>query len=373
MSYRFFLSYARIDDRTEREVTAFFRSSEVLEDEDAVTYGAAIRFGESLDEGTFQLATITYLVEAAVGIAELEFCEAGDPPTSSTVVDSSLFVFIPDFVDADVILEVTEVTYEFTVSSLTVGFPSGTGEASFSVAVNIVEHEDSPGNPNDTFAFSMSLRHNSNLLDVTGVEADEILDDLSDSAGPEFFEASLLEEGFTLGVVYAFDDTDVVLDFEDSQQVVTVTYDTVADSLINERVPVDTRLHWDDALTDPPVDNTVVYTALGDIAWVIENDGLVTLVPGGELFLRGDCNANLGVDIGDAVRLLSFVFSDAATPPCEDACDGNDDGELTLADGLLVLFYLFTEGDSPDDPFPDCGADPTDDDLLTCAEEPDCS
>ena len=30
------------------------------------------------------------------------------------------------------------------MSSLTVGFPSGTGEASFSVAVNIVEHEDSP-------------------------------------------------------------------------------------------------------------------------------------------------------------------------------------------------------------------------------------
>ena len=80
-------------------------------------------------------------------------------------------------------------------------------------------------------------------------------------------------------------------------------------------------------------------------------------------FVRGDCNQDNAVDIGDPVAILGILFSGDPAPACGDACDINDDGALDIADPVNVLNYLFSSGPAPLAPFPDCGADPSMDSL----------
>jgi hypothetical protein len=81
-------------------------------------------------------------------------------------------------------------------------------------------------------------------------------------------------------------------------------------------------------------------------------------------FSRGDANADGGIDIGDAIATLSYLFT-GGTIPCDNAADSNDDGTLNIADGIALLGYLFNGATPPPPPFPDCGIDPTPD-ALEC-------
>lgn len=82
-------------------------------------------------------------------------------------------------------------------------------------------------------------------------------------------------------------------------------------------------------------------------------------------FLRGDCDSNLTLSIGDAIFQLSLLF-DGQMSNCDDSCDANDDGQLDLGDVPFLLEYLFALGSPPPAPFPSCGQDPTPD-ALPCA------
>ncbi len=86
---------------------------------------------------------------------------------------------------------------------------------------------------------------------------------------------------------------------------------------------------------------------------------------GGETFLRGDPNVDGSVNIADAVKVLSYLFSGDLDLPCPDAADANDDGGVNIADAVSVLAYLFSGGSMPD-PTGTCGTDPTPDELETC-------
>jgi len=90
----------------------------------------------------------------------------------------------------------------------------------------------------------------------------------------------------------------------------------------------------------------------------------------GVSFRRGDANADSGVDIADAVLILSYLFA-GADLPCEKAADANDDGKIDVADPVRVLSYLFAGGSPLPDPFNRCGADPTED-ALSCGSFPPC-
>jgi len=81
-------------------------------------------------------------------------------------------------------------------------------------------------------------------------------------------------------------------------------------------------------------------------------------------FSRGDANADGGIDIGDAIATLSYLFT-GGTIPCDNAADSNDDGTLNIADAIALLGYLFNGATPPPPPFPDCGIDPTVD-ALEC-------
>ena len=66
---------------------------------------------------------------------------------------------------------------------------------------------------------------------------------------------------------------------------------------------------------------------------------------------------------------MLFVSEEPA--PCEDACDTNDDGTFNISDVIYTLSRLFSQGDPPPSPFPECGDDPTDDTIF-CEAALDC-
>ena len=89
-------------------------------------------------------------------------------------------------------------------------------------------------------------------------------------------------------------------------------------------------------------------------------------------FLRGDCNADAGVNVADAVFALGALFGSGPFPGCTDPCDTNDDGSLDISDPITLLGSLFGGGAPLPPPASTCGGDPTSDNLP-CPLPPLCS
>ena len=85
----------------------------------------------------------------------------------------------------------------------------------------------------------------------------------------------------------------------------------------------------------------------------------------GVIFLRGDANADGRQNVTDAIFVLRYLFGVGEVPPCAKSADADDSGTVDRTDPIFLLNFLFTRGPSPLAPFPECGPDPTDDDL-TC-------
>jgi hypothetical protein len=89
-------------------------------------------------------------------------------------------------------------------------------------------------------------------------------------------------------------------------------------------------------------------------------------------FVRGDSNADGTVDIADPVHTLQWLFGGGEAPPCLDAAESDDSGRIELTDAIVTLSWLFGGGPAvPRAPFPECGADPTED-QLGCERFPPC-
>ncbi|MEC9476511.1 MAG: right-handed parallel beta-helix repeat-containing protein [Planctomycetota bacterium] len=95
-------------------------------------------------------------------------------------------------------------------------------------------------------------------------------------------------------------------------------------------------------------------------------------VPPLEFFVRGDSNADGGLNLADIQFSLDAIFG-LVTSPCPDAQDANDDGALDISDPLTLLFYLFGTGPAPPAPGLVCGEDPAaGGDFLDCPGSPGC-
>ena len=81
------------------------------------------------------------------------------------------------------------------------------------------------------------------------------------------------------------------------------------------------------------------------------------------IFLRGDANWNVAVDIGDSVKILRGLFGSAGGFDCPDAADANDDGFVDIGDAIKVLSHLFSIGGSQLAPAGVVGSDPTEDGI----------
>lgn len=88
-------------------------------------------------------------------------------------------------------------------------------------------------------------------------------------------------------------------------------------------------------------------------------------------FVRGDANADGAADVSDAIHTLIYLFLGTVDPTCHKSMDADDSGTLDLTDAVLELQYFFLGGPAPESPFPDCGPDPTQDEL-TCVSHAGC-
>ena len=88
------------------------------------------------------------------------------------------------------------------------------------------------------------------------------------------------------------------------------------------------------------------------------------------VFVRGDVDGSLTIDLADVVYLLQSVFGAGDPPPCLDSADADDNEVLTVGDAILIAQYLFAGGAEPVDPFPNCGSDASGSDLD--CESPPC-
>jgi hypothetical protein len=94
-------------------------------------------------------------------------------------------------------------------------------------------------------------------------------------------------------------------------------------------------------------------------------------------FIRGDVGttkpgggyaADKVLEIGDALRILRALFLEAdAVFDCEKAADVDDSGEINLGDAVRLLLFLFLGGSEPPAPFGIPGLDGTPDDLKCCS------
>jgi hypothetical protein len=82
------------------------------------------------------------------------------------------------------------------------------------------------------------------------------------------------------------------------------------------------------------------------------------------VFRRGDVVPDGVVAINDPITILLYQFDGPLFPPCLDALDFNDNGQIQIDDALGSLFFQFAGATPPADPgAATCGPDPTADSL----------
>jgi hypothetical protein len=113
----------------------------------------------------------------------------------------------------------------------------------------------------------------------------------------------------------------------------------------------------------------LAYDARGAMNWSTEVFSFTVSSP--TLFVRGDANGDMGMTMGDAMRILEYMYVPGSPPVlCLDAADTDDNGSIEMGDALYVLQYLYIpDSPSPPLPFPDCGYDSSPD-VLSCDEHP---
>jgi hypothetical protein len=99
--------------------------------------------------------------------------------------------------------------------------------------------------------------------------------------------------------------------------------------------------------------STAFFITPGGNSFLSDEDG--ELIPfryqQGELMAwfgrEGDANADSTIDIGDAVRLLDYLYRGGAVPCIPESADPNGDCQVELGDVVQLITYLFRNGPAP--------------------------
>lgn len=129
-----------------------------------------------------------------------------------------------------------------------------------------------------------------------------------------------------------------------------------------------TPLRFSECVGDPPTRNAVT-DEQGASRCTLVVDGSFSVLE--TRFVRGDANADGGIDISDAIRILTFLFAGGTAPECLDSADVNDADGVDITDPIYLLNWRFLGGAPPPAPYPGCGEDTTPD-ALTCGSYPRC-
>lgn len=297
------------------------------------------------------LYTATYdLVGAVESVTTLDFCDTvGGIVPVPVGFQAVSGVVVPTTASGQ--LEVFERPTDFYAPFVTVPFTT----PEVLTAEMTLQAQDRPGGIIDWHGVGVALAFDTARLTVTDVVPAGPIAALE--GGPSFFGVETASEGLAVGVVFDLLGAEQIR-FEELSDMMVVTFETIG--------PVDPLgaifpIEWSTLLTDPLGSSIVVGS--GSSFATIFHDGFIRFdAPNQETFLRGDCDGNGSVAIGDPIELLQHLFGGLSVS-CYDACDVDLDGNLDIVDPVRLLGYLFVGGDAPPAPFPSCSQGPS---LIGC-------
>jgi hypothetical protein len=316
--------------------------------------GGGSQLGETLAfAAAADVVEVCYLVDAPAGSSTttpLTFEESLGSPAVENLVTDAAQTYAVATVDGTVTIEAEAAPFLYTAADQSV---SG---SSFCTDLSIAQVN---GAAIATAGFQMAVGHDAAVLDATGATPVGPLAGLDGGAGPDFFDASLLSNGVTIGVIYDNDGVETITYAADTV-VVEVCYDVVTASL-----PTTTTLDFA-PLGTPTIENIV---AAGGSTKAADGQSGTIDITGEVTFIRSDCNTDGLVDIADGIFTLNWLFQGGPTPNCDGACDSNVDAAIDVADAIFTFTWLFLEGPAPSAPFPGCGPSPSGED---CGSNPGC-
>ncbi|MCA8961451.1 MAG: dockerin type I repeat-containing protein [Planctomycetes bacterium] len=205
---------------------------------------------------------------------------------------------------------------------------------------DLVEIGISIDNPSESIdGYSYGVCHDPRVAAVAGVEWG------GSSDVPPFHQVNIFPTGWTVGAIVAIHGAPGMPPGI-AQLTDVATYEISG--------PGTTELEFCGGLGTPPIPIELVSSGMS-IPTLTANGSLTGWV---NLFTRGDCNGDGGLDIADSIFVEQYLFLGGADPVCLTACDTNDDGQVDIADSIYGLNYLFVGGPQPIAPFPFCGTDP---------------
>ena len=231
------------------------------------------------------------------------------------------------------------IDHVYSISSVT-GMPGTTQIVEVSLEI--------PAGSTPSDGWSYTVTHDPSVATVIGGDPGSLV--------TEYFFSEVVANGIVqLGVMdllFPFDGNTIP---EGLHSIATISY-----TLTGSDGDVSTL-----SFADTPI--SMISIAEG-LAYTTEtNPGSIEISATGPDFVRGECNGDGVLDIGDAIFALTSLFTPGAdNPPCTSACDASDDGGFDIGDAVAILSRLFTG--TPPLPPPSvggCGQDPTPD-TLTC-------
>ena len=319
------------------------------------TVGCVICFTscDVLAGGTYEFGTSTYRLNGPVGtITSVGLCNTlGSPPVTSVAVVQGGSMMMESVDGSIEILEQPPILFQFTAPEKRVNYDPADGDSSFTAVLTITEDSSNPTYPTSTQGFSMSISTDTTYVTPTGANVTGAVQSLN----PAFAQAQLTPDGWTMGVVYAFQ-LPVYLEFPGETDAIELSGSTVPSVLIGDDVGLTIPLHWE-SLGIPPIHNVVT----------VNNGSLTPLLADGHLELnpqaikdykRGDSNGDGIVNVADAIWSLQEIFNGGTPGTCFDSKNSNGDTLYDIGDPIFLIAYIFSGGSPPPNPGPvDCGND----------------
>lgn len=186
---------------------------------------------------------------------------------------------------------------------------------------------------------------------------------------PEFYQANLRGTYFEVGCIFEVNDPitieDQFLPPGQNQQLLNAVFDVSPGAPQGAKTEVN-------LINNRAISRIFnIFTVVNDLTKLPALTGATVDVifidpPFPRVFLRGDADGDRALRITDAVRILAYLFSGGAAPPCLDAADVNDRGRVDVSAAIALLNFLFLGGAPPMVPFPTPGLDPTEDSIPDC-------
>ena len=300
----------------------------------------------------FEMLTITYDFVPDLDCSQLDFCRtADDDPASLLFIAGDSFV-VPEMRGLNLC--------PGQGCSLLMKLAS-TEPGAVSVLLDTCAEQEVTG-------FQLGLQHEAAAVQVESVMEGSAVMAATGGDGADFWGVTIIEgSGATLGAVLALEpdgDSWHALPPDTPDQEIAVVTFVCAPGTSGE---VTTQVALTDDLGNPPVgvvidvDGTSLFPAKGDPV-------SVTILCQGDVdFIRGDANQDGRMTVSDGIAITKAVFGAGQHLDkirlCWDSADGNDDGVVWIDDAVYVLEYLFRNGDLIPAPVGTCGPDPTDDEL----------